>query len=161
MPATLIAAYARFSQPGISKCIWAVSVANKAAPTRAEINAGIDLSRQIADFGGWSSTSESIETPDLSSKFTSSIGGRQTAEDSTLMLYLAQDGVDVRTTLVRDTNGFVIWMDGGDVAGYKMDVFPVRISSTPKQRSVGDEAMRMDVQFNITSEPAENVTIPA
>ncbi|MFW5418833.1 hypothetical protein J0910_19650 [Nocardiopsis sp. CNT-189] len=41
-----------------------------------------------------------------------------------------------------------------------MDVYPVRVASSGKMRSVGDEAARIQVQFSILSEPAENVTIP-
>ncbi len=161
MPATQIAAYDRYFQPEISKCIWLPAVANKAAPTRAEINAGLDLSRQVADVEGFTTTSESIDTPDLGSRYTGNIPGRRSSEDSNITFYGARDGNDVRTTLVRDTNGFIAWMDGGDVAGYKMDVYPVRISSAPKQRSVGDEAFRIQIMFNVTTEPAEDVTIPA
>ena len=161
MPAAQIAAYDRFFQPEISKCIWMPAVANKAAPTRAEINAGLDLSRQIADVSGWTVTSGSIETPDMGSRYTGNIPGRRTSEDSNITFYGARDGNDVRTTLVRDANAFIAWMDGGDVAGYKMDVFPVRVSSLPKQRSVGDEAFRIQIDFSITTEPSEDIVIPA
>jgi hypothetical protein len=60
-----------------------------------------------------------------------------------------------------DTNGFVVWLDGGDVGGRKMDVFPVRVASHGKQRSVeGKDAAQVEIAYSITDQPAENVTIP-
>ncbi|WP_433415026.1 hypothetical protein ACQP1V_36245 [Microtetraspora malaysiensis] len=140
---------------------WCPSVANKNSPTRAELNAGTDLSREIADVSGWQTTSNQVDTPDMATRFTGKIPGRISADDSSLTFYASQDSIDVRSLLPRDTAGFVIWMDGGDIANRKMDVYPVRVSSVGKARSVGDEPARITVQFAVTSQPAEDVTIPA
>ena len=162
MPATPITTSSRFFMPEVSKCIWIPTIAaTPKIPTRAEINAGTDLSREIADIEGFSVTSESIDTQDMGSKFTGSIPGRRSAEDSNITFYGDEAGNDVRTVLVRGTNGYVYWADGGDVSGRKGDIYPVRVSSAPKQRSVGDEAFRIQIQFDVTSEPVENFTIPA
>jgi hypothetical protein len=53
-------------------------------------------------------------------------------------------------------------MDGGDVAGYKMDTYPIKVMSVGKVRSVGgDAADQLTLQYSITSEPGENLTVPA
>lgn len=161
MAATPIAAATRFINPGITKVIFCVSIANKNAPTRAEINAGTDLSGELADCSGWMVTSNQADTPDMASRFTSKIPGRITADDSTLTMYESQTTVDARALMPRDTNAFVLWMDGGDVAAQKMDVFPVRVSSVGKTRSIGDEPARLTFAYAITSQPAEDVAIPA
>lgn len=161
MPATPIASTSRYFNRGTTKVIFCSTVSNKSAPTRAEINAGTDLSGEVADVDGWTVESESIETPDLGTVFTSSIPGSTSADDSSLTMYLDVGGVDARTLLPRNTAGFILWMDGGDVAGRKVDVYPVRVMSQGKARTTDDDAATMEIGFSITSEPAENVTIPA
>lgn len=161
MAATPIVASTRFINPGVTVVLWLPAVANKSSVTRAEINAGTDLSRELADCSGWMVTSNQVDTPDMSTRFTSKIPGRISADDSTLSMYESQNSIDARTLMPRDTNGFVVWMDGGDVPTQKMDCFAVRVSSVGKTRSVGDDPGRLNFAFAITSQPAEDVTIPA
>ncbi|TKG58898.1 phage tail tube protein [Prauserella endophytica] len=151
----------RYFDPEVTKCYFVPTIANKTSPTRVEMDAGTDLTDEIADLSGWMVAGEAIPTPDLGSRFTSNIPGRTQAEDSSLTFYSDQEGVDVRAVLPRDTNGFVVWLDGGDTPGNKMDVFPVRVLSNGKQRNLQNEAAKIQVQFAITSQPAENVTVPA
>lgn len=161
MPATPITPASRFFRPGVTKCYWVVSIANIAAPTRSELNAGSDLSKDILDISGWMVSGQAISTPDLNSRFVGNIPGLTSADESSISFYQGETGVDVRSLMPRDTSGNIIWLDGGDVAGRKMDVFPVRILSLGKTRSMGSEAARLVIQYSVTTEPAENVTIPA
>ncbi|MEV7804986.1 hypothetical protein AB0O28_18755 [Microbispora sp. NPDC088329] len=161
MPATPIAAETRYFNPETTKVYWCPAIANKAAPTRSELNAGTDLSRAIADVNGWQVSSEMIDVPDMGSRFVSKIPGRISAADSSISFYMDRAGIDARTVMPRDAEGYVVWLDGGDVAGRPCDVFPVTVSSHGKSRSVGAEPARLTIQYAITSEPAENVTIPA
>lgn len=161
MAAPDISASTRFFNRGTTIVVFCTSISNKSAPTRAEINAGTDLSNEIAEVDGWIVTSNQIETPDLGTTFTSKIPGSTSADDSSLTMYEDIGGADARTLFPRGTNGFIIWMDGGDVAGRKMDVFPVRAASQGKTRTVEDNAATVQIMFAITAEPAENVTIPA
>ncbi|MFI6883364.1 phage tail tube protein [Streptosporangium canum] len=161
MAATPITPASRFFRPGTTKAYWVVSISNKTAPTRLELNAGADLSKDIADIAGWMVSGQKIDTPDLNSRFVSNIPGLTSAGESGITFYASDTGLDVRSLMPRDTAGFIVWMDGGDVAGRKMDVFPVRVLSVGKQRSMGAEAARLAIQYAVTSEPAEDVTIPA
>lgn len=163
MPAPAITASNRYTSRAVTKCIWIPAIAaTNLTPTRAEINAGTDLSPQIADWDGWLVASEQIETPDLGSRFTSKIPGALSVEDSTLTMYADKAGVDARTLMPRDTSGNIFFADGGDIANNKGDVYPVKVASVGKERSVaGDEADRLQFTYSITKEPAENVTIPA
>lgn len=161
MPAPNITASSRYFNKGTSIVVFAATVAVKTAPTRSEINAGTDLSNEVSEVDGWVVEAEQIETPNLGETFTGSIPGSTSAEDSSLTLYASEDGSDARTLLPRGTTGYILWMDGGDTAGRKMDVFPVRVSSLGKPRTTDDEAATVAVNFAITSEPAEDVTIPA
>lgn len=161
MAAPAITASTRYFDPETTKIYYVASIANKSAPTRLELDAGTDLSPEIADLSGWVVTGEDIPTPTLGSRFTSNIPGRTSVDDSSLTFYADKEGVDVRGTLPRGADGFIVWLDGGDTASNKMDVYPIRVRSNGKMRSLSNEAARIQVQFSITSEPAENVTVPA
>lgn len=160
MPPPQIAAYATFYQPGITRIYLCPAIANINAPTRPELNAGLDVTRQVAGIEGWKVVSETLPRPDMASRFTSKVGSAISADDSSLTIYMARSGVDYRPTLVRGYVGFAVFQDGGEITGQLMDVFPVEITSTPKQRGLG-ELMTAMIQFSITSTPAEDVAIPA
>lgn len=160
MPATPITASTRYFISGLTKVNFASSIANKAAPTRGEINAATDLSPEVNSVEGWEVVGQDIETPDLASTFTSKVPGRTSADDSSITFYASQNSVDVRALLPRGTNGFILWFGEGDVASRKFDVFPVRVRSAPKPRDI-EAAGMIRIEFSITSEPVENITVPA
>ncbi|WP_433445730.1 hypothetical protein [Nonomuraea sp. CA-141351] len=161
MAATPITPAKRFFRPGITRCLWLPTIANILAVTRAEINAGVDLSKDVADIQGWLVAGQAIPTPDLNSRFVGNIPGLTNADQSSITFYEGEDGQDARTLMPRDAEGNVVWMDGGDVPGRFMDVFDVRVLSVGKIRSMGAEPGRFTTQYAIASEPAENVVIPA
>jgi hypothetical protein len=163
MPTPVITASTRYIDPGVTKVYFLPSVAAaNLTPTRVELNAGTDLSTQINDLSGWTVTSNLVDTPDLATTFTSKIAGRTESADSSLTLYSSKNGVDARALLPRGATGYIAWMDGGDVAGYKCDVYPVTVSSCSKVRTVsGTEAAKLMVQFAITAQPGESLTVPA
>lgn len=161
MVATPIAQETRYFNPETTKIYWVASIANKFSPTRGELNAGIDITKPIADVNGWMVSSEMIDTPDMGSRFVGKIPGRISADNSSITFYGDRDGQDARTAMPRDATGYMVWLDGGDVPGRKMDVYPCTVSSHGKQRSTGNEPARIVIAYAITSEPAENVTIPA
>lgn len=161
MAATPLPASTRFFQPEISKYVFVPAIAaGTLIPTSAEITAGDDLSDEIADINGWMVESNQIDTPDMGSRFVSQIGGRTTAPSSSITFYGDLDADDVRTVLPRDTAGFMVIADGGLATGKKADVFPCKVSSVGKVRSVGDQAFQITVTFAITDEPAEDITLP-
>lgn len=157
---TPITASQRYYRRGVTKVLWAPAIANKSAPSRVEINAATALEGETGAMAGWQTTSATVPTPALGSRFTPTVGGEITAADSSLTLWASKTGVDVRQLLTRETEGFVIWMDEGDVEGQTCDVFPVQVTSQAKVREL-DTAAQIMCQFSITSEPAENVEIPA
>jgi hypothetical protein len=162
MAATPITASTRYINPETTIILFVSSISSKSAPTRAELNAGYNLVGENSASDGWNISADQVETPDMGHLFTGKIPGRLTADDSKLTMYASLNGVDARTLMPRGTAGFIVWMDGGDVAGYLMDVFPVRVASLGKQRDVeGKEAATIEIMYSITSAPAENVAIPA
>lgn len=160
MTATPITQATRYFAPGISKCLFVPTIANLAAPTRSELDAGTDLSGEIQALAGWTVSANMADTPDLNSTFIGKLPTTTAADDSSLTFYQSQDGQDVRTLLPRTTRGNIVWMDEGDDPSSTCDVFPVLVSSNAKQRSMSDLAL-IQVMFAITRQPQENVTIPA
>ncbi len=150
----------RYYRRGITRVLWVPTIASIAAPTRPELSAGTALEGETGAMGGWQTTSETVPTPALGSRFTPVVGGAITAADSSLTFWASKDGDDVRALLVREASGFIVWMDEGDVAGQTMDVYAVTVTSQAKVREL-DSAAQIMCQFAITSEPKENVTIPA
>lgn len=160
MAATPITKVARYQPKGNLKWVFCATLADYHAPTRTEIDAGTDISKEVREYSGWTTTSAFIDTPDVNSRFTGKIPGDIEAEDSSLTVYLDPSGDDIRTLLPRDTSGFMLRMDAGDVEDHLMDVFPFTVGSVGKPFELG-EAVVAVISVAITDEPAENVAIPA
>lgn len=160
MSATPITPSDKYYRMGVSKAVWVPTLAAYQSPTRAEINAGTDLSDEVSAASGWEVTGNTEDAPALGSVFISKVSSTTTAGDSSLTFYADSTSVDVRTLLSRGTAGYVIWMWEGDVVGHLADVFPVKVTSAPKQSDISSVAQIM-VNFAVTREPAEDVAIPA
>ena len=160
MSATPITASVRYYRQGVSKVVFAPTLADYHSPTRSEINAGTDLSDEVNAANGWEVTGNTEDTNALGSRFTGKVPSNTTAGDSSLTFFADATSVDVRTVLLRGDFGNVVWMDEGDVVNYLMDVFPVQVTGVPKQRDISAVAGIM-VNFATLREPAENVSIPA
>jgi hypothetical protein len=163
MGATPLGSTVRYIPDGTRQYYWVPTIASKAAPTRAELNAGTDLTGELAEVSGFTVTSDQVDAPDLGTRFTAQVKGRIKAADSSMMIYLSETSVDARTLLTRDTTGFIVQFPEGDDEGLStavMDVFPVTISSASTVTKFGDVA-QLDVGFTITSEPVTNVAVPA
>lgn len=161
MPAAPLTASERYFHRGKTKVYSVTSIADKANPLRAELNAGIDLSDEIQAMAGWMVSGNEIETPDLGTIFTGKIPGATSTDESSITCYADKGGVDVRTVLPRETLTNIVILYGGDVPGGMMDVFETRVRSNGKPVGVGDDAALVEVGFSILREPHENLEIPA
>ncbi|MBL3669048.1 hypothetical protein JL475_24255 [Streptomyces sp. M2CJ-2] len=159
MVATPINPSVRYYRRGTTTVLWVPTIANKKAPTRAELDAGTALEGETGAMSGWQTTSATVPTAALGSRYTPTVPGEITAADSSLTFWASKDGDDVRSLLVREARGFIVWMDEGDEPEQTMDVYPVQVTTQAKVREM-DAAAQIMAQFSITSEPAENVTIP-
>lgn len=156
---TALSATVRYIAPGTRKYVWVATIAAPATPTSAEITAGTDLTGQVADASGWTTTSNNVDAPDFGTRFTPKVPGMISADDSSLTFYQSTTSTDVRTLLTRDLKGFIIIFPEGIHTSNTMDLFPVTVSSVSKQQSQTDAA-QLQVQFTITSVPLENLAIP-
>lgn len=160
MPATPLAPAERFSAlSGLEIVYVPVVAATTGIPTRAEINAGTDLTTEVQGWEGFTTTGETIETPDLTS-FVGKIAGRVTSEDSSLTMYLDRGADDVRDVLPRGTLGALVFMDSGDVPSELMDIYPIQVNTFAKIRSMEDATVAR-VDISMTRVPIEDQVIPA
>jgi hypothetical protein len=147
---------------GVTTIVFVPTIDDVTAPEWAEINAGIDLTMEVIAAAGWQISTANVTYNPLGTRFTPSIPGRDTVEDSSLTLPQDMEGDDIRMVLPRGTNGYIVIAHGGLVAGRPMDVWPVRVSSQGRPVTTeGTEIASIQVNMAIPAEPAENVAVPA
>jgi hypothetical protein len=150
----------RYYPSGTRKCYWLAATANYYSPTRAELNAGIDLTHEMESVTGFALTSAMVNVPDMGSRFTSEIPGALESSKNDITFYQSQNSQDIRQVLAIGVTGFVVMLWDGDVAGQLMDVFPVQVASVAPDPAINKAAM-LTVNFAPSLVPAIGVTIPA
>lgn len=159
MAAPNIAASDRFIPEGTTSFYWVVTMASYLSPSRAELNAGTNLTPEVAECGNWAIISNAIDTPDLATTFTSQIPGKITVDGSTLNMYSDDNQADARSLMPRNTVGYVVKFPGGDITGRKMTIFPVKVGSAAEPTAFGSPTV-LQFSYYVTKIPAENVTVP-
>jgi hypothetical protein len=159
MVAPNISASNRFIPEGATAFYWVVTMASYQAPSRAELNAGTNLTPEVAGSGNWGIVSGAVDTPDLATTFTSQIPGKITVDGSTLDMYSDIAEADARTLMPRNAVGFIVKFPGGDITGRKMTVFPVKVGSAAEPTAFGAPTV-LNFTYYVTKIPAENVTVP-
>ncbi|MFC9085360.1 hypothetical protein ACFTS6_02805 [Nocardiopsis dassonvillei] len=146
----------------MTSIVFTPTIADVSSPTWAEIEAGTDLTDEVIAASGWQITTARATYNPLGTRFTPSISGRDTVEDSSLTLPQDLDGDDVRTILPRGTKGFILIAHGGLETPKPMDVWPVEVSSVGKPITTeGTEIANLMINFAIPAAPAEDVPVPA
>lgn len=156
---TAISATSRYFLPETRRFTWVPTIANKNAPTSAELTAGTDLSGDIETITGFDVTSADVQVPDLGTRYVSTIPGQITTSASSVTMYASSTSQDVRQLLTRDLNGFVVIYPEGINTGNTCDVYPVRISSVSKAEDV-TKAGEIVITFSVTSQPVLDLAIP-
>jgi hypothetical protein len=150
----------RYYPAGTRKCYFLSTTANYLSPTRAEMNAGVDLSAEIESVTGFSLTAAMVNVPDMGSRFVQQIPGALESSKNDITFYQDLQSGDVRQIFAIGVTGFIIMLWDGDVAGQLMDVFPVQIASVAPDPAVTKAAM-LTVDFAPSGVPAIGVVIPA
>jgi hypothetical protein len=153
----------RFFRRGISKIYFLPAVASLAAPTTAEIAAGVDLSPQIAEVGGFQLSNAPIPTPNLAEQFTPQIDGEDTVADSSLTMYDLDSSTTLRTATTKGTAGFFVLMPYGRTAAKRCEVWPAKITGQNDEWSTatGNNPARYVTSAVITATPTQNGVNPA
>lgn len=150
----------RYYPAGTRKCYYLPTCANYLSPTRAEMNAGVDLSGEIESVTGFSLTSAMVNVPDMGSRFVSQIPGALESSKNDITFYQDLNSQDVRQLFAIGVTGFIIMLWDGDIAGRLMDVFPIQVASVAPDPSVNKAGM-LAVDYAPSAVPAIGVVIPA
>ena len=159
MVAPPLAATTRYIAQSVRKYYWVPTIASVSAPTRAELNAGTDLTGQVFAVSGFDNPVTLVDAPDFANRFIAQVAGPIKPSNSMITLYQSTSSADVRTLLTRDLTGYIVILMEGDVTGRKMDVFPVVIAAATKQETIGDPA-KIEIQFGISAQPQVDLVIP-
>lgn len=155
MPAT------RFMRKGTAKVFFVPTIASPPTVTAAAVNAGTNLTPEIAEMNGFTFSNNPIMTPDMDSRFVTQVPGEDTAEASNLVLYELAGGTDtIKAALVKDATGYIVIFPTGiagatPAAADKAEVWPVTISSNVRRYTAGNEAAQYQANFAVTDQPFE------
>lgn len=152
--------------------MFAPAVANLAAPTRAEINAGTILTTpgSTAASGiasppsGFKLANEPIPTPNAAQAFDAQIVGVDRVDGNSAITFYDDDtSTTKRTALAKGTAGFIIRMPYGDTPTKRCEVWPVVSTGVNDDTDIlnASGAATFEVGFSITSQPNQNAVIPA
>lgn len=172
MPTPSIIASTRYFDVATTKIYYLPAIAaTTLVPTRAEMNAGTNLTPEVIDLVGWVVDVEYFDTQNLNTTFRTKAPGNKFCADSSLLLYTSRTGLDVRTVLIPGAIGAIMFLDGGDVGGNRAEVYPVTVGAIAVLRSTGNDttgsggntlvASMVRVGFAITGAPNQAVTVPA
>ncbi len=145
---------------------WVPSIANIAAPTAAEINAGVRISQWMTKDGasGFMPSTADAPTSGKESVFDTATNGRITFGD-TILRFKRQDAVDtVYNTLTQDTPGNLVrrnsLLAATTVAStQKLEVYPVICSLRGRLDQDDNQPERFQVPVKITAPPNLNAAV--
>lgn len=142
-------------------------IANKAAPTVAELNAGLLLTSLMTADGlsGWAAVTASINNRKLDSTFNSADVGSVSIDNALLRFFKQVTGDTIYTTLVKGAVGFVVirrvlpsgtaWATSQLLLG----VFPSKCAQRTWVDMDENTMDRWEVQMKITAEPAFDAVV--
>jgi hypothetical protein len=136
---------------GVRRFYWATTVANPAAPTRAEMTASTDLSQNITAISGWAQEQGFADRSVLGSAIIGKIAATIKLSDSSLSFEAGANSVDARALFTLGAVGYMFVLNEGDIAGQKMNVFKAGVGAVSPQQQMGDTEAQVDVSFGLFS----------
>lgn len=147
---------------GMTRVAWVPSIANIAAPTTTELNAGTLLQSTLTPSGltGFENTTAEVDNTSLASTFDTKLPGRQSFS-GTMLTLKKQSGTDTVFTLLTTpgTDGYIVIRDGVTestawATNDKVEVYPVRTAShSMLGRGESNSLLRYQVPTPVTSKP--------
>jgi hypothetical protein len=156
----------RFFRRGKTKVYWVPTLSSTTSPSAAQINAGVNMSAQIADISGFEFSNSPIPTPDLSTPFTTTIPGEDTAQEPQLVFYEDDTTNTLQTTLAKGTTGHTVKFYKGTAgaspaAGDRAEVWPVISTGPYREYSMGNDPARWGARFTPTATPVFDALLVA
>jgi hypothetical protein len=148
--------------------VWSVpTIANIAAPTTAELNAGTNLGTRLVKDGlqGFAPDTAVVDTSKLSSTYSTNRPGLDELGKGALR-FAASDGSDtIRSTFVKYyTTNIVVRRDGHSEAtawasSDKVEVWPVTCGARSDGEFASNELQKFDISVFFSSPPNQNATV--
>ena len=154
----------RTASVGVLKIRYVPTIANKAAPTVAEINAGVDLSSQLTRDGlATPSKGSTIDASDISDAFNSTAAGPYGGDPITAKFHRdAVTGSDTAwSTLPRLTAGYFVVGRFGltPSAGQRVEVWPITVISREMADTAENETEKFTVTCAVPTPPNDNAVV--
>lgn len=150
----------RYVWRGVARVYWLPAVANPAAPTRAEINAGTNLTPSLFAVSGFVAEADIHPLPSLLSDFVAeSVGVRRTRGGNALALYENKTSQTVRAAVAEGTAGFVVIVPYGDVVARRCETWPAKVATLAS--GFGEDIARFRAIFAVTAAPTRDAVLPA
>jgi len=158
---------ARYSQKGILRTWFCPTVAAASGiPTATEVNAGTELTPELAEISGFTFANDPIKVPVMKDSFDAQIPGTDNTDASSMGFWEHKAPVTnpIKTALVKNTNGFVVIFYSGTAGaaaalGDKCENWPVTVSSVARRYTAANEAAMYTVTFAMTKPPTVDVAI--
>lgn len=151
---------------GRTRVYWVTTIANIAAPTVAELNAGISLHDTLTSDGliGFQPETADVPTTSLASTFNTTRNGK-TSFSGTMLRIKKQDATDtIFNTLIKDAAGYVVvrrsvlatatW-----TIADKCSVYPSVCGETAFVDFEENTLERYEVPIKITTAPNQRATV--
>jgi hypothetical protein len=150
----------KYIYSGLYKIYWLPAVATISAPSRAEINAGLDLTPALSKISGFSVANQITEIAPVGSAWVEQRPGtNKSSASNALMLYDDKVSMVMRDTwLIPGYPGYVLLAPYGDAGGRHCDVWPVFIASASQ---TWEQIAMYLVTFAARSFPAIRGVLPA
>lgn len=151
---------------GRTKVVITPSVSNIAAPTAAELNAGIALASSLTPDGlaGFEPDTADVDNSALNSTFDTRLPGRA-GFSGTLLRLKKQSGTDTTyNTLIRDYVAFVVVRRGvlestAWATSDKVEVYPVQCGEVRNLPPEANSVQKYEVPVKITTQPNLRATV--
>jgi hypothetical protein len=151
---------------GKTRVAWVTAIANIAAPTVAELNAGQDFTTRITPDGlNIPAETADVDNSSLASTYTTNRAGRRSFSPEVTFKRGDSAGDDAPwTTLTYQTMGYLVvrrvlpyttaW-----AAGQKVEVYPVECGERNSIPPAPNEVAKFTSQMKLREEPNTNATV--
>ena len=156
---------AKYAPTGKTELFWVTTISNTAAPTAAELNAGVDLSTFVRNMPDIPRTLNLVDVATIDSKFEKRQVGTRGGDQITLEI-LRDDSADTAyTTLAEDTVGYLVLgrkgiaTAGTWAASDEADVFTCTVGSVADGTPGRNDPDHAIVSMVVTADPNRGVTV--
>jgi hypothetical protein len=152
---------------GQVRVAYVPTIANNAAPTTTELNAGILLQSTLTADGlvGFEATTAEVDTTSLASTFNTKNIGRDDYSGTLLRLKKQTLGADtIRNTLTRGTAGYVVIRRGlaettAWTSAQAVEVYPIVCGRRKELTPTANSVLKYEVPTPITAAPSPDAVI--